>query len=88
MLDVSAPHPNTVPPPQNTHTHTHTLVSLQVDIEPSPGTIRVIQDKFAQKQHFAAHGVPLPDFRNIKCRGCMEATGRSFGYPFMLKAKR
>ncbi|GLI58850.1 hypothetical protein VaNZ11_000616 [Volvox africanus] len=61
---------------------------VKVDIEPSPATIRVIQDKFAQKQHFAAHGVPLPQFRNIKCRGCMEGTGKAFGYPFMLKAKR
>ncbi|KAG2451476.1 hypothetical protein HYH02_004074 [Chlamydomonas schloesseri] len=61
---------------------------VKVDIEPSPETIRVIQDKFAQKQHFAAAGVPLPEFRNIKCRGCMEATGKAFGYPFMLKAKR
>lgn len=60
----------------------------QVDIEPSVQTIRVIQDKFAQKEHFAKAGVPLPAFRNIKCRGCMEATGRNFGYPFMLKAKR
>ncbi|EFJ50970.1 hypothetical protein VOLCADRAFT_88132 [Volvox carteri f. nagariensis] len=47
-----------------------------------------VKDKFAQKQHFTAHGVPLPQFRNIKCRGCMEGTGRAFGYPFMLKAKR
>ncbi|PNW74944.1 hypothetical protein CHLRE_12g503300v5 [Chlamydomonas reinhardtii] len=61
---------------------------VKVDIEPSPETIRIIQDKFAQKQHFAAAGVPLPEFRNIKCRGCMEGTGKAFGYPFMLKAKR
>ncbi|KAG2445813.1 hypothetical protein HXX76_000417 [Chlamydomonas incerta] len=61
---------------------------VKVDIEPSPQTIRIIQDKFAQKQHFAAAGVPLPEFRNIKCRGCMEGTGKAFGYPFMLKAKR
>jgi phosphoribosylaminoimidazole carboxylase len=47
-----------------------------------------LQDKFAQKQHFAANGVPLPEFREIKCRGCMEATGRNFGFPFMLKVKR
>ncbi|KXZ55857.1 hypothetical protein GPECTOR_2g1408 [Gonium pectorale] len=72
----------------NTDALAQAAADVKVDIEPSPATIRVIQDKYAQKQHFAAHGVPLPDFRNIKCRGCMEATGRSFGYPFMLKAKR
>ncbi|GLC43896.1 hypothetical protein PLESTB_000920700 [Pleodorina starrii] len=72
----------------NTDALMQAAADVQVDIEPSPATIRVIQDKFAQKQHFEAHGVPLPQFRNIKCRGCMEATGKAFGYPFMLKAKR
>lgn len=48
----------------------------------------VPQDKYAQKVHFQAAGVPLPEFREIKCRGCMEATVKQFGLPFMLKAKR
>jgi len=59
-----------------------------IDVEPTPGSIRLIQDKFVQKVHFAAHGVPLPEFREIKCKGCMEAAGRDFGFPFMLKSKR
>lgn len=49
---------------------------------------RITQDKFAQKQHFEANGVPLPEYREIKCKGCMEATGNKFGFPFMLKIKR
>ncbi|GFR46871.1 hypothetical protein Agub_g8512 [Astrephomene gubernaculifera] len=61
---------------------------VQVDIEPSPATIRTIQDKFDQKRHFAAAGVPLPAFREVRCGGCMEATAGAFGYPFMLKARR
>eukprot|EP00195_Chlamydomonas_chlamydogama_P017140 CAMPEP_0202897624 /NCGR_PEP_ID=MMETSP1392-20130828/6334_1 /ASSEMBLY_ACC=CAM_ASM_000868 /TAXON_ID=225041 /ORGANISM="Chlamydomonas chlamydogama, Strain SAG 11-48b" /LENGTH=613 /DNA_ID=CAMNT_0049583309 /DNA_START=147 /DNA_END=1988 /DNA_ORIENTATION=+ len=59
-----------------------------VDVEPTPRTIRIIQDKYAQKVHFAANGVPLPEYREIKCKGCMEATGNKFGFPFMLKSKR
>ncbi|GAX78141.1 hypothetical protein CEUSTIGMA_g5583.t1 [Chlamydomonas eustigma] len=59
-----------------------------LDVEPTPQTIRVIQDKFAQKQYFKNHGVALGEFREIKCRGCMEATGKSYNYPFMLKSKR
>jgi len=47
-----------------------------------------MQDKYAQKQHFQANGVALPEFREIKCRGCMEAAGAGFGFPFMLKTKR
>lgn len=46
------------------------------------------QDKYAQKVHFKAAGVPLPEFREVKCRGCMEGTAKAFGLPFMLKAKR
>ncbi len=49
---------------------------------------RASQDKFAQKQHFESHGVPLPEFREIKCRSCMEAAGAKWGFPFMLKSKR
>ncbi|KAF5840607.1 eukaryotic-type phosphoribosylaminoimidazole carboxylase [Dunaliella salina] len=62
--------------------------ALGIEMEPTPHTIRLIQDKFAQKQYFQANGVPLPEFREIKCRGCMEATGEQFGFPFMLKIKR
>ena len=50
--------------------------------------VQIIQDKFVQKVHFASHGVPLPEFREIKCKGCMENAGKEFGFPFMLKSKR
>ena len=50
--------------------------------------MQIIQDKFVQKVHFASHGVPLPEFREIKCKGCMENAGKDFGFPFMLKSKR
>ncbi len=46
-----------------------------------------VQDKYNQKKHFQSHGVPLGEFTEIKCRGCMESTGKKFGYPFMLKSK-
>lgn len=59
-----------------------------LDVEPTPGTIRLIQDKYQQKVYFASNGIPLGEFRQIKCRGCMEATARDFGLPFMLKSRR
>lgn len=41
----------------------HVLFLLQgKTVQPPSATIRLIQDKFVQKQHFAAQGVPLPDF--------------------------
>lgn len=59
-----------------------------VDAEPTPATLRVIQDKFRQKQHFAAAGVPLPAFASIEDEAALTAFGAAHGYPFMLKARR
>ena len=58
-----------------------------VEVQPTPRTLRIIQDKYRQKQHFAEAGVPLPEFREIKCAKCAEGAGREFGYPYMLKSK-
>lgn len=57
------------------------------EIQPLPKTLRIIQDKFLQKQHFKSFGVPVPEYKEIKCASCAESAGREFGYPFMLKAK-
>lgn len=38
--------------------------------------------------HPQAVGVPLPEFREIKCSKCAEGAGRAFGYPYMLKSKK
>lgn len=60
-----------------------------LEVQPTPSTLRIIQDKFRQKQHFAeAGGIPLPDFRDIKCAKCAEAAGKAFGFPYMLKSKK
>ena len=31
-------------------------------VQPSPGTIALIQDKFAQKEHFASKGIPVAPY--------------------------
>jgi phosphoribosylaminoimidazole carboxylase len=58
-----------------------------VDIQPMPSTLRTIQDKYRQKQHFKKAGVPLGEFREIKCAKCASAAGNAWGYPYMLKSK-
>lgn len=59
-----------------------------LEVQPTPSTLRIIQDKYRQKQHFAEAGsIPLPEFRDIKCAKCAEGAGRDFGFPFMLKSK-
>mmetsp|Transcript_13150 Transcript_13150/g.17327 ORF Transcript_13150/g.17327 Transcript_13150/m.17327 type:complete len:564 (-) Transcript_13150:413-2104(-) len=57
-------------------------------VHPSPGTVRLIQDKHQQKVHLKQHGVPTPDFRDCPDLEAAKAAGEAFGYPLMLKAKR
>lgn len=59
-----------------------------VDAEPTPRTLRVIQDKHAQKVHFAASGVPVADFADVPDEAAAAAAGAKFGFPMMLKSKR
>ena len=47
-----------------------------------------IQDKYAQKVHFEAHGVPLPAYTDIPDEAALRAAVEKFGTPLMLKAKR
>eukprot|EP00775_Hariotina_reticulata_P011066 gene11066-11222_t len=62
--------------------------SSGVALEPTPQTLRVIQDKFAQKQHFAAAGVPAAPFADVPDETALAAAAQEFGFPFMLKSKR
>ncbi|MBE7514580.1 MAG: 5-(carboxyamino)imidazole ribonucleotide synthase [Anaerolineales bacterium] len=73
------------------HVDTETLAALEasgVSVQPSAGTIRLIQDKYLQKTHLAAAGVPLPPFRMVASDTDLEAACESFGVPLMLKTRR
>lgn len=59
-----------------------------VDVEPTPATLRLIQDKFGQKRHFADAGVAVADHAAVPDLDAAVAVGERFGYPFMLKARR
>ncbi|KAK4088644.1 hypothetical protein Purlil1_6855 [Purpureocillium lilacinum] len=64
----------------------------KVPVHPSWRTLRLVQDKFAQKEHFQAAGVPiapqialgagelLPD--------SLKEAYQKFGFPFMVKARK
>ena len=50
------------------HVNTDILELLEregKEIHPKPSTIRMIQDKYQQKLHLAAHHVPLPEFMDV-----------------------
>eukprot|EP00898_Chlorokybus_atmophyticus_P006948 jgi/Chlat1/7254/Chrsp58S09134 len=64
------------------------LAARGVDVQPAPSTLRTIQDKYLQKEHFAAAGVPLSAFRSIESMEDAFAAGEAFGYPLMVKSRR
>lgn len=50
--------------------------------------ICVLQDKHAQKHHFAAAGVPVAPFADVSSESALQAAAADFGFPLMLKSKR
>lgn len=64
----------------------------KVPVHPSWKTIRLIQDKFQQKEYFGQKGIPIAEQVAIKTgseRGpSLQAAAQKFGFPFMLKASK
>ena len=72
-----------------------------VKVFPAPSVIRIIQDKFAQKEYLAARGIPVAPFLPITAAATTSlgddpleilvpsvlAAGVQFGYPIMLKSR-
>lgn len=58
---------------------------------PAPSTVRMIQDKYAQKQHLVQHGVPVVESVHIDPGSDVKADIRRiadrFGLPLMLKSR-
>lgn len=72
------------------HVDTEALEAVEasgIEVQPSPETVKVIQDKFLQKEYFQSHGIPLPEFRKINCAKCAASAASAFGYPYMLKSR-
>lgn len=66
-----------------------TLIALEKEghrIAPSPRILKVIQDKFVQKQTLADLGIPVSRFVAIDALD--EQVALSFGYPFVQKLRR
>ena len=63
------------------------LTTEGFEVNPSPQTILMIQDKFKQKEFLKSHGIPLGDFMNTPSLDSVHKVGEHFGYPFMLKSR-
>ena len=59
-----------------------------LEIHPSPSTIRIIQDKLQQKKHLTSHGIPVVDFAEVSSSAEeVVAVAKSLGLPLMLKSR-
>lgn len=63
-------------------------VSKLKPVNPAPGTLAIIKDKYAQKVFLKTHGIATADFLEIHTVDDAKEAGSRFGYPFVLKAKR
>lgn len=60
----------------------------KVQIHPSPSTIKIIQNKFVQKQHLTKHRIPVADYREVLPNAdSLRAAIGSLGLPLMLKSQ-
>ncbi len=66
------------------------LKSLEdrTEINPSPETLRIIQDKLLQKEFLLKNNIPVADFIEIKNIEELKGGLEKFGYPALLKARR
>jgi phosphoribosylaminoimidazole carboxylase len=73
------------------HVNAHILEDLEksgVIVRPNSRTIRIIQDKFLQKEHLHKHDVPLPDYMETPTVEAAREAGLRFGFPLMLKNRK
>ncbi|KAI1819206.1 phosphoribosylaminoimidazole carboxylase [Xylaria intraflava] len=67
-------------------------VLKRVPVHPSHKTIRLIQDKFQQKEYFAKNGLPVAPQMAVESgdarAASIEQAAKSFGFPFMLKGAK
>ena len=63
-------------------------VEKDAEINPSPETLKIIQDKFLQKSFLSQNNIPIPEFLQVGSISDLEEGLKKFGYPSLLKARR
>ena len=63
-------------------------VENKAEINPSPETLKTIQDKFLQKTFLQKHNIPVPEFIKVDDIEEVKEGLKKFGYPALLKARR
>jgi len=63
-------------------------VERKVEINPSPETLKIIQDKLLQKKFLLENSIPVAEFIEIKNIEDLKKGLERFGYPSLLKIRR
>jgi len=63
-------------------------VEEYAEINPSPETLKIIQDKFLQKSFLLQNNLPVPEFINVDSVLDLEKGLNKFGFPALLKSRR
>jgi len=63
-------------------------VEKNAEINPSPETLRIIQDKFLQKSFLLENNITVPEFIKIERISDVIEGLKNFGFPALLKARR
>ncbi|CDK27627.1 unnamed protein product [Kuraishia capsulata CBS 1993] len=72
----------------NTEALKHIRDTTGIQIYPMPETLELIKDKYLQKKHLIAHGIPVAESSDVESSAeALAAVGASYGYPYMLKSR-
>ena len=70
------------------HVDATVLESVQVPVHPSPSTIKIIQDKFLQKQYLLSRGLPVSEFLQVDSTvQSLHDAASKLGLPLMVKSR-
>lgn len=64
------------------------IAESETTINPSPETLRIIQDKFLQKSFLRENNIPVTDFTSIESLPDLKQKITNFGYPSLLKTRK
>ena len=68
--------------------NTDVLSKLKAEIEPSPSTLGIIQDKLSQKKFLLENGLPVSQFYEITSLDDLREKIKELGLPVLLKSRR
>ena len=63
-------------------------LEANTEINPSPETLRIIQDKFLQKQFLQKNSIPVAEFEKVENKEELEKMIEELGLPLLLKTRR